>query len=260
MPSEHCILQDVPYVEQVQPQAQVKLCSSCHCQLSPESISLLHPEVAIVCTTCRERICAHRNLIDHSEHQKDDELHVEDFGLLVVDHDVPMSFRVPTPPPAAPSLPHSLVSPSSPIPIPHHRQLFSPPASPSTSPDTHNTPSSPSTYLADPHADITRLRVRSHSLDCLFPGAQFSGTQKSGRSSYEVSVTIVVSSCKCDILQVTEYFFRTSILLLPSFAVISVSAVSPRIGLNLPLTSMPRSSARVMASSPMIGVPMNKRT
>ena len=204
MPSEHCVLQDVAYVEQTQPQAQIKLCSSCHCQLSPESISLLHPEVAIVCTTCRERICAHRGLIEHPDRQKDDILQVEHFGSLVVDHDAPMCFRTPTPPPAAPSFPHSLVSPSSPIPILHHRQLCSPPASPSASPDSHDTPPSPSTSLADPRADITRLRVRSHSQGCLFPGAQFSGTQKSGRSSYEVSVTIVVRCHNYNILQLID--------------------------------------------------------
>ncbi len=45
----------------------------------------------------------------------------------------------------------------------------------------------------DPLADVTRLRVRSKGYKCLFPGAIFQGTQKSGRSSYDVQVTIVVS-------------------------------------------------------------------
>lgn len=45
----------------------------------------------------------------------------------------------------------------------------------------------------DPLADITRLRVRSKGHRCLFPGAVFQGSQKSGRSSYDVTVTIVVS-------------------------------------------------------------------
>ncbi|GJJ12725.1 hypothetical protein Clacol_006969 [Clathrus columnatus] len=43
----------------------------------------------------------------------------------------------------------------------------------------------------DPLTDISRLRARCHTHDCLYPGAQFCGTQKSGRSSYDVSVTIV---------------------------------------------------------------------
>jgi len=43
----------------------------------------------------------------------------------------------------------------------------------------------------DPLVDITRLRVRSQGHHCLYPGAIFQGTQKSGRNSYDVSVTIV---------------------------------------------------------------------
>jgi hypothetical protein len=46
----------------------------------------------------------------------------------------------------------------------------------------------------DPFVDITRLRVRSQGHHCLYPGATFQGTQKSGRNSYEVDVTIVVRS------------------------------------------------------------------
>ncbi|TFK42409.1 vacuolar import and degradation protein-domain-containing protein [Crucibulum laeve] len=43
----------------------------------------------------------------------------------------------------------------------------------------------------DPLTDITRLRVRSQGHHCLYPGATFQGTQKSGRNSYDVNVTIV---------------------------------------------------------------------
>ncbi|GBE82253.1 hypothetical protein SCP_0406370 [Sparassis crispa] len=43
----------------------------------------------------------------------------------------------------------------------------------------------------DPLVDITRLRVRSQGHHCLYPGAIFQGTQKSGRNSYDVTVTIV---------------------------------------------------------------------
>lgn len=42
-----------------------------------------------------------------------------------------------------------------------------------------------------PLTDITRLRVRPQPHYCLYPGAEFHGTQKSGRNSYDVSVTIV---------------------------------------------------------------------
>ncbi|KAF9265496.1 hypothetical protein L218DRAFT_860251, partial [Marasmius fiardii PR-910] len=42
-----------------------------------------------------------------------------------------------------------------------------------------------------PLTDITHLRVRPQGHHCLYPGATFQGTQKSGRNSYEVNVTIV---------------------------------------------------------------------
>ncbi|KAF9227646.1 hypothetical protein BS17DRAFT_746307 [Gyrodon lividus] len=45
--------------------------------------------------------------------------------------------------------------------------------------------------VLDPTSDITRLRVRSQGHHCLYPGAIFQGTQKSGRNSYDVNVTVV---------------------------------------------------------------------
>jgi hypothetical protein len=44
----------------------------------------------------------------------------------------------------------------------------------------------------DPFVDITRIRMRSQRHHCLYPGATFQGTQKSGRNSYDVTVSIVV--------------------------------------------------------------------
>ncbi|THH13937.1 hypothetical protein EW146_g6335 [Bondarzewia mesenterica] len=43
----------------------------------------------------------------------------------------------------------------------------------------------------DPFVDISRIRMRSQGHHCLYPGATFQGTQKSGRNSYDVTVTIV---------------------------------------------------------------------
>ncbi|KAL1410713.1 hypothetical protein Q8F55_001655 [Vanrija albida] len=43
----------------------------------------------------------------------------------------------------------------------------------------------------NPLLDVTRLRVRSSTYGCLYPGSKFHGTQSSGRSEYEVDVTIV---------------------------------------------------------------------
>ncbi|TFK30128.1 hypothetical protein FA15DRAFT_609258 [Coprinopsis marcescibilis] len=58
----------------------------------------------------------------------------------------------------------------------------------------------------DPLVDITRLRVRSQSHRCLYPGASFEGTQKSGRNSYDVNVRIVdvdfANSTLCGYLQI----------------------------------------------------------
>ncbi|CDO68307.1 hypothetical protein BN946_scf184799.g34 [Trametes cinnabarina] len=58
----------------------------------------------------------------------------------------------------------------------------------------------------DPLLDITRLRVRSQGHHCLYPGATFQGTQKSGRNSYDVNVTIVdvdfASSHLCGYLRI----------------------------------------------------------
>ncbi|KDQ61020.1 hypothetical protein JAAARDRAFT_173465 [Jaapia argillacea MUCL 33604] len=48
-----------------------------------------------------------------------------------------------------------------------------------------------SPFSHDPLVDITRLRVRSQGCHCLYPGAVFQGTQKSGRNSYDVTVNIV---------------------------------------------------------------------
>ncbi|KAI0798030.1 vacuolar import and degradation protein-domain-containing protein [Abortiporus biennis] len=52
-------------------------------------------------------------------------------------------------------------------------------------------------FSPDPLVDITRLRVRSQGHHCLYPGATFQGTQKSGRHSYDVNVTIVDVDFAC---------------------------------------------------------------
>lgn len=73
-------------------------------------------------------------------------------------------------------------------------------SSPSSSPTRPSPPSSPTDkerrQAPDPFVDITRIRTRSRGVDCLYPGSRFTGTQKSGRSSYDVTVVIVVSTIK----------------------------------------------------------------
>ncbi len=46
-------------------------------------------------------------------------------------------------------------------------------------------------YKPDPLAELSRLRVPPKGRGCLYPGATFNGTQKSGRNSYDVTVRIV---------------------------------------------------------------------
>ena len=46
-------------------------------------------------------------------------------------------------------------------------------------------------HRAEPRLDISKLRCTSRGRGCLFPGAIFNGTQKSGRMSYDVTVQIV---------------------------------------------------------------------
>lgn len=81
--------------------------------------------------------------------------------------------------------------------------------------------------VPDPTTDITRLRVRAQRHHCLYPGATFQGTQKSGRNSYDVNVTIVVRLACVTHLSCTHGLVasRTSTFLPPSFAGTSVYAV-----------------------------------
>jgi len=71
---------------------------------------------------------------------------------------------------------------------------------------THFRSKSFATSSPDPLVDITRIRVRSQGHHCLYPGASFQGTQKSGRNSYDVNVTIVdvdfASSFLCGYLRI----------------------------------------------------------
>ncbi|KAF8559802.1 hypothetical protein OG21DRAFT_1503024 [Imleria badia] len=104
--------------------------------------------------------------------------------------DVPRS--LPSSPPASVAPPQ----PSESFSI--HTTATSPKSSPAQQRSTSDAPtrgrpqrSSVPTPVPDPATDITFLRVRAQRHHCLYPGATFQGTQKSGRNSYEVNVTIV---------------------------------------------------------------------
>ncbi|KAL1947868.1 hypothetical protein VTO73DRAFT_13592 [Trametes versicolor] len=91
---------------------------------------------------------------------------------------------------------------SSQAPVVQRADKSSAPHASSSRQRTHVTSSS----APDPLLDITRLRVRSQGHHCLYPGATFQGTQKSGRNSYDVNVTIVdvdfASSHLCGYLRI----------------------------------------------------------
>lgn len=67
-----------------------------------------------------------------------------------------------------------------------HRTAHSTPRSEQTSKKNISTRAEPS-----PRSDITRLRVNRTGRNCLYPGSTFQGVQKSGRSDYDVTVTIL---------------------------------------------------------------------
>lgn len=199
--------------------AQVKICSSCHSALP----FFLSPTDPLVCALCRERP------IDLSTHRQ-----------LRIDQDTPYSLRTSSahdspilsnsrrqqqdiaaydssPTPSSDSY-HSSPIPSANYPKkpvlsniqcnisttstlhPHSAHFSS--AFPYETPATHHQQLH-AQKTADPLADVTRLRIRSPTHHCLYPGATYQGTQKSGRNSYDVNVTIVVG-CFCCMLQLDD--------------------------------------------------------
>ncbi|KAJ3574819.1 hypothetical protein NP233_g1505 [Leucocoprinus birnbaumii] len=83
-------------------------------------------------------------------------------------------------PPALPAITHFSPPAVSSLRQPHSREPREKP------------PNTVAISTPDPLADVTRIRVRTRANHCLYPGATFEGTQKSGRNSYDVTVTIVV--------------------------------------------------------------------
>jgi len=71
------------------------------------------------------------------------------------------------------------------------------------SPSAHANPLDSHTTSIEPLVDITRLRVRSTGISCLYPGETFLGIQTNRGKEHEVSVTIMVSGsltlrhCSC---------------------------------------------------------------
>ncbi|KAH0827151.1 vacuolar import and degradation protein-domain-containing protein [Lanmaoa asiatica] len=132
----------------------------------------------------------------HSIYPQPDTVFEDDIDILV--------------PQSPPHCPPSSVTPSQPA-LSIQTTATSSKSAPSqqrSSPDavSHSRPQilSVPTPVPDPATDITHLRVRAQRHHCLYPGATFQGTQKSGRNSYEVNVTIVVCSTCVTLLSCTH--------------------------------------------------------
>ncbi len=219
-PTSHPPQQDI--------QPQVKLCSSCRSPLSqdpdatsPHLFSDSDVNDLMMCYPCKERYLL--QAIQQQAHQLaaytvNESHHLHQHPAHPVDEDPsrtptangPVSITESPPsipqllcPPSDRLLPskvqHEALAPSAPIKRTKlaivtsdglHSALPSAPSIPSSirsdiSPLQHS-------LTPDPYIDITRIRMRSQSHHCLYPGASFQGTQKSGRNSYDVTVSIVV--------------------------------------------------------------------
>ncbi|KAJ7741548.1 vacuolar import and degradation protein-domain-containing protein [Mycena maculata] len=183
MPSENiCVLRE---------ESQYK-CSSCHCQVDVAGADT-GPD-ALVCAGCRAHLLAAITvLLPPCVEEKPcvEERCTGNTREAVVQQ----RRRVDT---STPSY--------RPTPIPAVAQAAPAPTSPSvfSRPQQYHPPRHQP--KGDPLADITRLRVRAQTHHCLYPGASFQGTQKSGRNSYDVTVTIVdvdfASSFLCGYLRI----------------------------------------------------------
>ncbi|KAK7467252.1 hypothetical protein VKT23_004309 [Stygiomarasmius scandens] len=184
-------------------QSQVKHCSRCHTPVDPANSVFLLGAEAIVCAGCQ---ASFSSTLQHNRRETSPSFADVDASLASVayaeDHvyqdtdmvlptvpesdcsffsDISSSFY-----PSKPTLysAHSNDASYS----PHNSSNFSLPSSSTVRVGVHDRGSK----YPSPLTDITRLRVRSQGHHCLYPGATFQGTQKSGRNSYDVNVTIDV--------------------------------------------------------------------
>jgi hypothetical protein len=210
MPSEFSAsIDEQPYPDNQQ--SQVKLCSRCQRPVDPTNSVFLPGAEAIVCASCQPSfspINAQRRQVSarpfadieatfsnlSSPGCPEDQVYQDTDMILATvpesDHDF---FSVIQASSSSYPKPQSFSSHSDESTYTLHNSSNFP--SHSSQPSiVHTRTLERSSRNPSPLTDITRLRVRSQGHHCLYPGAIFQGTQKSGRNSYDVNVTIVVRS------------------------------------------------------------------
>lgn len=195
-------------IDHIASQPQAKLCTSCHATLV-DLASLAFQDSQVICALCRDRPMPptdtrHPRVAQDSSYPPRQRSHEALNTRRLQDptaatHTEPYLgyTKKPTPIVIQSSTAASIV------PQRHQQSHYVSP--PSYDPGDHARNNSNRTQQQhrstigdgispDPLADLTRLRIRTRPHQCLYPGALFQGTQKSGRNSYDVSVTIVVCS------------------------------------------------------------------
>lgn len=234
MPSEQICPPVTEPISQDHSQSQIKHCISCRRPLIIESANPAffdHNDSANVCTPCREQMSLGRLSLSETYGLYDqvntqvvlrvayiDQAHdsassthhgtfIDEPSSLNNDMDIDADLQSLESPYIPTTYQHIPISPQN---LRTHLRIVCDTDKPSnvvSSPSSfHTRPSgsssrtqsySPAASCPDPLVDITRIRIRSRGHHCLYPGASFQGTQKSGRNSYDVNVTIVVRSLRC---------------------------------------------------------------
>jgi len=210
MPVELTFTAPTEQPQQDQPPNQAKVCSSCHVSLDSSAVYIHEADSTVVCRGCRERRQLARDTLfpaetqTHSlclENDKPQDVEAEVDPLYPTRH--PPDERVAeqvaditSPQSQNPPSEFEQSSYSRPLVTTKHSAKEVPCDITPTDDQAHASPSTVActnySSSLSPLIDITRLRVRPQSRHCLYPGASFQGTQKSGRNSYDVTVTIVV--------------------------------------------------------------------
>ncbi|QRV86519.1 vacuolar import and degradation protein [Ceratobasidium sp. AG-Ba] len=223
MPTENIAVAAHPFDVSVAPQPpQIKVCVHCHgpldtaelvFSLTPMGPDDVCPSPSVVCSPCADRARAHVDRVmseplippaSRLRRQSTLEPMVEEPSAESDGDTSPAHPQTPPPdvrhrgltlsiPSRSPvRTPATFAHLSSRVPVAHSvaQHPPSPPPSLGTPPPARRSPATFDQEL-DPFADVTRLRLKNTRQDCLYPGASFVGIQKSGRNSYNVSVTIV---------------------------------------------------------------------